>query len=102
MRSFRIPLGLHQRLGTDLTILEQRSPHHLLSDPVKFPVENGEIITVSMYLEDGQDENDYITCNVDSKTTSWLTKGDYTAQPTLDKENAEIKTVWYMLDTVEA
>lgn len=75
---------------------------HLLSDPVKFPVQNGEVITVSMYLEDGQNETDYITCHMDSKTTSWLSKGDYTARPTFDKENAETKIVWYMLDTVEA
>lgn len=53
----------------------------VVSDPIDFPVEAQEIISVSMYLEQGQTTN-FITSHPGSRATSWFSFGDY-----VDAEN---------------
>jgi hypothetical protein len=46
-----------------------------VSDPLEFPIEPQSMLSVSMYLQDGQTTNS-ITSHPGSRTTSWFTMGN--------------------------
>lgn len=53
-----------------------------VSDPVDLPVKGQSMVTVSIYLEEGQSGN-FITGHPGSRTTSWMTEGNQVAATNL-------------------
>jgi hypothetical protein len=53
-----------------------------VSDPLNFPVEPLQTITLTMYLAEGQNGTD-ITAHPGSRSTSWFTMGDQTTAQNL-------------------
>lgn len=72
----------------------------ILSDPVNFPVESGSIVSVSIYLADGQSGNE-ITSHPGSRTTSWFAHGDHLATEDLEAEGGAGEAHWYFISSIE-
>lgn len=72
----------------------------ILSDPVDFSVESGSIVSVTIYLADGQAGND-ITAHPGSRTTSWFAHGDHLATEDLEPEGAAGEAHWYFISSIE-
>lgn len=70
----------------------------VLSDPVRFPVESGTIVTVSVYLASGQTTNE-ITSHPGSRTTSYLVHGNHVEAE--DLEDADSADHWYFISSIE-
>lgn len=73
-----------------------------VSDPITFgrPLVAGEVLTVSIYLPDGQD-TEYITAHVGSRTTSWMEFGDHTRAAEMPLGIRHHQPHWYFLSAVE-
>jgi lysophospholipase L1-like esterase len=70
----------------------------VLSDPIDFPVSAQSIVSVSLYLENGQMTN-LITSHPGSRTTSYFAPGNQTAEGQLqDPASAEH---WYFISAIE-
>lgn len=54
----------------------------VVSDPIDLQVEAQSMVTVSIYLEEGQEGN-FITGHPGSRTTSWMTEGNQVASANL-------------------
>ncbi|KAK3114712.1 hypothetical protein LTR53_006723 [Teratosphaeriaceae sp. CCFEE 6253] len=72
-----------------------------VSDPLNFPTQAGQILSISIYLRDGQASN-YITSHPGSRTQIWLSAGDYTAAQNLTDISTNTTFHWYFLSAVEA
>lgn len=72
----------------------------IISDPVNFPVESGTIVSVSIYLADGQSGNE-ITSHPGSRTTSWFVHGDHLASEDLEAEGGAGEAHWYFISSIE-
>ncbi|KAH8646808.1 SGNH hydrolase-type esterase domain-containing protein [Xylariales sp. PMI_506] len=72
-----------------------------LSDPIEFPVQPGQDITVSIYLRDGQ-ASGHISGHEGSRTGTWLCHGDFTADTEFDGPELQQVFHWYFLSGVEA
>ena len=73
----------------------------IVSDPISFNVLRDGHITVSMYLEHGQ-EGEIIAGHEQAKATSWLVKGDHTACQDLSIVPGRMPVErWYYLTGVE-
>ena len=70
----------------------------VLSDPVRFPVKSGTIISVSAYLEAGQTTNE-ITSHPGSRTTSYFAHGNQVGAE--DLEGAASAEHWYFISSIE-
>jgi lysophospholipase L1-like esterase len=70
----------------------------VVSDPIDLPVTPAAILTVTIYLRDGQ-RSDSITSHPGSRTTSYLLAGDHRADATLP--GATPVDHWYFLSTAE-
>lgn len=72
-----------------------------VSDPLNFPVKTNQVISISMYLKDGQ-ASQYITSHPGSRTTSWISYGDYTQAKNLTDPSTTSIEHWYFLSAIEA
>ena len=72
-----------------------------VSDPIDFPIKTGQVITVSMYLRDGQ-ASDYITSHPGSRVVIWFAFGDYTTSPNITAPSTNQTQHWYFISAVEA
>ena len=72
-----------------------------VSDPLNFPVKANQVISISMYLKDGQ-ASQYITSHPGSRTTSWISFGDYTQAKNLTDTSTTSIEHWYFLSAIEA
>lgn len=71
------------------------------SDPISFPVTAGTVLSISLFLAQGQTTNS-VTSHPGSRTTSHLAPGNQLAQPDLALVPGAAKTDhWYLLATVE-
>ena len=70
----------------------------VLSDPLRFPVKSGTVVTVSLYLAEGQTTND-ITSHPGSRTTSYFAHGNHVEAE--DMEGAESAQHWYFISSIE-
>ncbi|SPN97079.1 related to extracellular GDSL-like lipase/acylhydrolase [Cephalotrichum gorgonifer] len=70
----------------------------VLSDPVRFPVKSGTVVTVSIYLASGQTTNS-ITSHPGSRTTSWFVRGNHVGSE--DLEGASSVAHWYFISSIE-
>lgn len=72
-----------------------------VSDPVAFPVQAGQVITLSLYLRDGQ-AGGTVTTHPGSRTRSWVCRGDHTAAGDLAPASGPQEVVcWYFISGVE-
>lgn len=74
-----------------------------VSDPISFdqPVKAGEVLTVTMYLREGQD-SEYTTSHVISGTTSWMAFDDYTRSADVPLGIGHRLPRWFFISAVEA
>ncbi|KAJ5143438.1 Extracellular GDSL-like lipase/acylhydrolase [Penicillium bovifimosum] len=72
-----------------------------VSDPIFFPVEAQSAITITVYLEEGQ-EGHSITGHPGSRTTSYMTSGDWTTAKNLTDSSVQSTEHWYFISGVEA
>ena len=70
----------------------------VLSDPLRFPVKSGTVVTVSLYLAEGQTTND-ITSHPGSRTTSYFAHGNHVEAE--DMDGAESAQHWYFISSIE-
>ncbi|KAH8665031.1 extracellular GDSL-like lipase/acylhydrolase [Tricladium varicosporioides] len=72
----------------------------VISDPIDFAVLPQSILTVTMYLADGQQSN-FVTSHPGSRTTSWYTLGNQVSAASLSGTSLASAAHWYFLSTVE-
>ncbi|RDW87332.1 hypothetical protein BP5796_03026 [Coleophoma crateriformis] len=72
-----------------------------VSDPINLPVQAQSMLTITIYLANGQQSN-YITSHPGSRTTSWFSSGDYTASANLTDDSTQSAAHWYFISAVEA
>lgn len=73
-----------------------------VSDPVAFPVQSGQVITLSLYLRHGQTGGS-ITTHPGSRTRSWVCHGDHTlAEDVAHARNPSEVVCWYFISGVES
>ena len=72
-----------------------------VSDPLPFPIKTGQVISISMYLEDGQASN-YITSHPGSRLDIFWSFGDYTAANNMTDPSTTSAQHWFYLSAVEA
>lgn len=74
-----------------------------VSDPITFdpPIKAGQVISVSIYLRDGQDTQ-HITSHIGSRASSWMEFGDYTRSADVPVGIGHHAPHWYFISAVEA
>ncbi|GKT42014.1 uncharacterized protein ColSpa_02195 [Colletotrichum spaethianum] len=72
----------------------------VFSDPIELSVEARSIVSVTIYLADGQTTNS-ITAHPGSRTTSFLVNGNHVADQDLGA-NATRTDHWYLISAIEA
>ncbi|KAH7076215.1 SGNH hydrolase-type esterase domain-containing protein [Paraphoma chrysanthemicola] len=74
-----------------------------VSDPINFPIKAQQIVTVTLYLADGQKTNS-ITSHPGSRTTSWWQFGNAVdaAQLAVTDATTQSAAHWYFLSSIEA
>ncbi|KAI7158681.1 extracellular GDSL-like lipase/acylhydrolase [Hortaea werneckii] len=72
-----------------------------VSDPIAFPVNTSQILSVNMYLADGQASN-YVTSHPGSRTQIWMSRGDFTEAANLTDPSVNTTFHWYFISGIEA
>ena len=72
-----------------------------LSDPVNFPVKAAQVITVSIYLKQGQTCS-RVTGHPGSRTKTWMCHGDLTKEEDIDHRSTKSTFHWYYISGIEA
>ncbi|KAG2415919.1 hypothetical protein HFD88_007111 [Aspergillus terreus] len=72
-----------------------------VSDPIDFPVKTLQTVTVDIYLAQGQ-TGGAITGHPGSRTTSWLSFGDWVGAANMTDSSVLSTDHWYFLSGVEA
>ncbi|OAL48161.1 SGNH hydrolase [Pyrenochaeta sp. DS3sAY3a] len=74
-----------------------------VSDPLNFPINAQQVVTVTIYLANGQMTNS-ITSHPGSRTTSWWQFGDAVSAPSLTVTDASTQSAahWYFISSIEA
>lgn len=72
----------------------------VVSDPIDMSVEPQSILTITMYLAEGQEGNS-ITSHPGSRTTSWWTNGNQVSASSLTGPTLASAAHWYFLSSVE-
>ncbi|GAE00179.1 extracellular GDSL-like lipase/acylhydrolase [Paecilomyces variotii No. 5] len=72
----------------------------VVSDPLEFNVDPQSMLTVSIYLEQGQ-QGGHITSHPGSRTTSWMTFGNQVDAANITGPSVQSVAHWYFLSAVE-
>lgn len=72
-----------------------------VSDALNFEIKPQQMITVSLYLANGQTTNS-ITSHPGSRTTSWFSFGNYVGAANMTDSSTQNAAHWYLLSAVEA
>ncbi|OAX85031.1 hypothetical protein ACJ72_00591 [Emergomyces africanus] len=72
-----------------------------VSDPINFRIKPESVLTISIYLADGQKTN-FLTSHPDSLTTSHLALGNYISAQDLANTSTQSVGHWYFVSAVEA
>ncbi|KAF2160269.1 hypothetical protein M409DRAFT_29358 [Zasmidium cellare ATCC 36951] len=72
-----------------------------VSDPLAFPIETNQILSTSIYLATGQ-ATQYITSHPGSRTSSYISSGDFTTSPNITSPFTQEVFHWYFLSALEA
>ncbi|KAE8376654.1 SGNH hydrolase-type esterase domain-containing protein [Aspergillus bertholletiae] len=73
----------------------------VVSDPVAFPVEEQDTLTIDIYLQQGQGGG-AITSHPGSRTTSWMSLGDWVGKQNLTDPSVDSVDHWYFISALEA
>lgn len=73
----------------------------IVSDPLVFPVQPAQVVTVSIFLHHGQ-SGGQITSHPGSRTQSWICHGDYTEAEDLNSPSTQSVFHWYFVSSIEA
>lgn len=73
----------------------------VVSDPLNFPIAPQSILSVTLYLATGQASN-YVTSHPGSRTSSWISFGDYTDARNLTDPSTVESFHWFFVSAVEA
>src|ERR1700761_9174224 len=66
-----------------------------VSDPLDFEIQPQSMISVTMFLAEGQTTND-ITSHPGSRTTSWMSFGDHVSATNLTDPSVQSVAHWYV------
>jgi lysophospholipase L1-like esterase len=72
-----------------------------ISDPVSFPIEPAQVITVSIYLQYGQTCG-RVTGHPGSRTQTWICHGDFTKAEDMHHSSTKSTFHWYYISGIEA
>ncbi|KAK8055544.1 hypothetical protein PG993_000771 [Apiospora rasikravindrae] len=72
-----------------------------VTDPIEFPVEEGAVVTISLYLAEGQTTN-LITSHPGSRTTSYFAPGNVVSAADVVSEATKSADHWYFISGLEA
>ena len=72
-----------------------------VSDPTNFPIKTGQVITITMYLKEGQASN-FVTSHPGSRVVIWMAFGDYTDAANITAPSTAQTQHWYFISAVEA
>ncbi|OJD20033.1 hypothetical protein AJ78_00049 [Emergomyces pasteurianus Ep9510] len=72
-----------------------------VSDPINFRIKPESVLTISIYLADGQKTN-FLTSHPESHTTSHLSLGNYVSVQDLTDPSTQSVEHWYFVSAVEA
>jgi lysophospholipase L1-like esterase len=72
----------------------------VVSDPVNFPVQPAQVITVSIYLRHGQ-TGGQVTSHPGSRTQTWISHGDHTRAEDMNDPSTQSTFHWYFLSGVD-
>lgn len=72
-----------------------------VSDPLPFPIKTGQVISISMYLANGQASN-IISSHPGSRLDIFYSFGDYTTAPNMTDPSTTSSQHWFFLSAVEA
>ncbi|KAG0646090.1 hypothetical protein D0Z07_8161 [Hyphodiscus hymeniophilus] len=72
-----------------------------VSDPINFPIKPQSMITVTMYLANGQQSN-FITSHPGSRTTSFFSFGNYVNAINMTDPSTQSAAHWFFVSAVEA
>ncbi|KAF5353813.1 hypothetical protein D9758_010579 [Tetrapyrgos nigripes] len=72
-----------------------------VSDPIAISVKAQSMITVTLYLEQGQQTN-AITSHPGSRTTSWFSPGNHVSADDVNVSGTQSAAHWFFLSAVEA
>jgi len=74
----------------------------VVSDPIEFKVEAQSMLTVTIYLADGQKSTvNAITSHPGSRTVSWMSKGNQVSVTNITDASSANVAHWYFLSAVE-
>ena len=73
----------------------------MVSDPVFFPVQPAQVITVNIFLRHGQ-TGGQVTSHPGSRTQTWMSHGDHTRAENMNGPTTASTFHWYFLSCVEA
>ncbi|PGH06357.1 hypothetical protein AJ80_08191 [Polytolypa hystricis UAMH7299] len=73
----------------------------VVSDPINFKLKPGAIVTVSLYLADGQQTN-FVTSHPGSRTNSWFSFGNHVTAKNLTDSSTQNVAHWFFLSAIEA
>jgi len=73
----------------------------VVSDPLNFEIKPLDIITITMYLAEGQASND-ITSHPGSRVNIWMSSGNFVGAANLTDSSVQSVAHWYFLSAVEA
>jgi lysophospholipase L1-like esterase len=72
-----------------------------VSDPVNFPVQPAQVITISIYLQHGQ-TGGQVTGHPGSRTQTWMCHRDFTKKEDMNDPSTKSTFHWYYISSVEA
>ncbi|KAH8812876.1 extracellular GDSL-like lipase/acylhydrolase [Xylogone sp. PMI_703] len=72
----------------------------VLSDPVNYPVQPAQVITVSIFLRHGQ-TGGQVTSHPGSRTQTWMSHGNHTMAEDITDPSIQSTFHWYFLSGVE-
>jgi lysophospholipase L1-like esterase len=72
----------------------------VVSDPIAFPVVAKGNLSLSLYLQDGQ-QGFAVTSHPGSRTTSWMGTGNQTAEYNLTTSDVQSTAHWYFITAIE-
>lgn len=73
----------------------------VVSDPLAFAVNANQVLTITLYLKDGQ-QGSAITSHPGSRTQSWVANGDYTNAANMSDPSTTSVFHWYYISALEA
>ncbi|EME86875.1 uncharacterized protein MYCFIDRAFT_77321 [Pseudocercospora fijiensis CIRAD86] len=105
-RNFTGSSGINKTTVRPLTFSGNQSisiPNGALavSDPLAFALKAGQVLSITIYLADGQQGN-AITSHPGSRTQSWIAHGDHTTSSNMTDPSATSVFHWYFISALEA